>query len=224
MKKTKKLCQVAMFLSSFVVMACASVENPDPPATEEPALTSVKVPAPEIQTCKFSEDSDGAHGPRRVRLMEPPFTIPRDQSVLSPDLTRDLTPELYVLRFQAVEIDAQQFLDFLYQESEISHRECWSSVLLNVFDEEPIEVYRDRLMIYEKSSSSIRGVWVGRSRGDMEVAYQFVLEPNGAISMSIESSSKVFRVNQTEMLPYHYLAEWTAELVEMQNEMRRDPF
>lgn len=190
-------------------MACAGVEMSGQASKEVPVPASIEAPEnleADTRECGFSEQSHGV-----VRLMEPPFMTTKDRFVLPQNQIREYTTEPYVLQYQVVEVDAQRLLEFLYRESEIADRECWATVLLKIFDEEPIEIYRDTLVTHRKITSSIRGAWVGSSREGAEYFYQFVVESNGAVSMSIRSKSKVFQVNQTESLPYHVLWEWDTE-------------
>ena len=137
--------------------------------------------------------------------------VPKDPIDLPQDQVVSYATEPYVLQYQVMRVDASRFLEFLYREAEIEDEKCAATVLLNFFDEEPIEIYREEVLVHRKITSSIRGAWVGRSRAGENFAFQFVLESTGGLSMSIRNESKVFQVNQTGALPYHVLWEWDTE-------------
>lgn len=195
-------------------MACAGVENTERTSKEVRAQGgSERSENLEVGTkgCDFSAQFPDVQGPEVVRLMEPPFMAPKEAIVLSEEQIMSYANEPYVLQYQVVRVDASRFLEFLYREAEIENKECAAKVLLNIFDEEPIEIYRDTVVVFRKTTSSIRGAWVGQSKEGADFSFQFVLESIGGLTMSIRSESKVFQVNQTDALPYHVLWEWDTE-------------
>lgn len=195
-------------------MACVGVENSERASKEMMAQGGTEASKNlEVDTkgCDFSAQLHDVQGPEVVRLMEPPFMVPKESIVLPQDQVMSYATEPYVLQYQVVRVDVSRFLEFLYREAEIENKECAAKVLLKIFDEEPIEIYRDTVVVFRKTTSSIRGAWVGKSKEGTEFSFQFVLESIGGLTMSIRSESKVFQVNRTDALPYHVLWEWDTE-------------
>ena len=214
MNHLRKKYRIAILVSTFVVVARAGTEKSERVSTDAPERGSTEVSvsqAAKYRRCGFPELSPGVRGREVARLMEPPFMAPKEPSVLPQQYIKEYTSEPYVLRYQVVEVDAQRFRDFLQRESKVESQECWATVELKIFDEEPVEVFRDTLVVPYQTTVSGYGAWVGRSQGDVIYSFQFVVEPNDTVSMQIESNAKFFQVNVAKSPPYHVLWEWDTE-------------
>jgi hypothetical protein len=211
MKQIKKMHGIAAVLSSLLVIGCAATktsESTGPKQSEQETTGIPKTAYAKVPDCSSGNQAHAAQSRIRVRLFEPPFATPRDPSVLSQEQIREYATEPYVLQYQVIEIDAKEFRDFVKRESAVKNKDCWASVYLTIFDEEPIEVFRDALVVSGLHVASDVSTWAGRSRGTEPFSFQFVIGPDDAVSMSIESKSKIFQVNWTDSLPYHVLWEW----------------
>ena len=202
---------VAAFLSSLLVIGCAATETSDSTSLTQPKSEVGQIPnaaRAKATDCSSGNQPNAAQSSRQVRLLEPPFATPRDPSVLSQTQIREYATEPYVLQYQVIEIDVQAFRDFVKRESAIRDKDCWATVYLTIFDEQPIEVFREALVVSGLHVASDVSTWAGRSRGAEPFSFQFVIGPDDAVSMKIESRSKIFQVNWTDSLPYHVLWEW----------------
>ena len=211
MKHSERMYWIAPLLFAFVFMGCAGTGNSErenPSESEQGQTEMLETQEPGTPDCDSFEQVYAGQDNGVVHLLEPPFITPKDPSVLPQQQIRQYAIEPYVLRYQVVDVDVQSFREFLWRESGIAEKECWAKVKLKIFDEEPIVVFRDTLVVFGEHLASDYSAWTGRSKGDEQVSFQFVIGPGDAISMKIESKSSVFQVNWTDSLPYHVLWEW----------------
>jgi hypothetical protein len=211
MKHIQWLYCIAPLLFSFLFIGCAGTENSEranPGELEQVQTDIPKILETRTPDCGSFKQVHAGQDSGVVRLLEPPFMTPKDKSVLPQQQVREYANEPYVLRFQVVDVDVRLFREFLWRESGIAEKECWAKVKLKIFDEEPIVVFRDTLVVFGEHVASDYSAWTGRSQGDEQVSFQFVIGPGDAITMKIESKSSVFQVNWTDSLPYHVLWEW----------------